>query len=68
MSEAPAPSNISLCVNLDSTRPDLQDLLAQVNPLLQQIVSIVQSCPDTSSEGVLAANFSKIMFSKIKTS
>jgi len=68
MSDAPAPSNISLCVNLDSTRPDLHDLLAQVNPLLQQIVSIVQSYPDTSSEGVLAANFSKIMFSKIKTS
>ncbi|HVP56126.1 MAG TPA: hypothetical protein VMU45_14145 [Candidatus Eisenbacteria bacterium] len=64
----PVPSNISLCVNLDSTRPDVQDLLAQLNPILQQIVDIVQNCPDPSSEGVLAPNFSKILFSKIKTS
>ena len=68
MSEPPVPYNIDLPLNLDSTRNDLQDLLAQLNPILQQIVSLLESNPDTTAEGMLASNFSKIMFSKISGS
>ena len=56
------------CLNADSTRtdrPDLQPLIAQLNPILQQIVAILQINPDGAGDGLLPAKFSKIHISQL---
>jgi len=67
MADVP-PYHYSVCLNLDCTRSDLQPYLNQLNPILANIMSIIQTNPDDSGEGALSPNFSKILFSKIKTS
>jgi hypothetical protein len=61
--------NFSHCLNVDPTRtdrPDLQRLIKDLNPILQDILTILQSRPDATADGELSApNFSKIMFSKV---
>ena len=59
------PGNWTMSLNLDSTRPELQPLIAQLNPILQQIVAILQKEPDTTADGQLSAKFSKIHVSLI---
>jgi len=54
------PSSNSVCLNLNSTRSDLQPYLADLNPILQNLLSILLSSPDTTAEGSLPPNFSKI--------
>jgi hypothetical protein len=62
------PFHYSLCLNLNTNRPDLQPFLNQLNPILANILSILENYPDTTGEGSLSTNFSKILFSKIGTS
>jgi hypothetical protein len=63
-----APGNWSRGLNADETRadrPDLQPLIAQLNPILQQIMAILQNNPDATADGPLPAKFSKIHVSLI---
>jgi len=46
----------------------LQPYLNQLNPILANILSILENYPDTTGEGSLSTNFSKILLSKIGTS
>jgi hypothetical protein len=61
--------NWSLCLNADPARADRDDLrlhLARLNPILQDILAILETRPDTAGgHGPLPPNFSKIMFTKV---
>jgi len=62
------PDDATIEINLDSTREDLQPLLKALNPILQEVMDILQIYPDESAViGPDTTRFSKIKvaFSKI---
>lgn len=54
-------------VNMDSTRSDIKPLLDQINPLLKQVLDILQSYPDTDANRDPSLNpiFNKVLYSRI---
>jgi hypothetical protein len=54
-------------VNMDSTRSDLKPLLDQVNQVLQQVLDILQNCPDETANRDPSQDpmFNKVMYSRI---
>jgi len=47
---------VKVGINLDSTRPDLKLLLAELNPILQKIIAIVQKEPDETAKPPVACD------------